>query len=147
MISFRGQKKPGHAQIGLVILSMPLKVTIPVIKLVFLGINVSGPSQSLFNPHQATWPKMRLSQAQNTFIPMKIHSIVLLLLYKPLQHQHVCDMSYTYTDWLLQEILLQCNSWIDSAPVNCIQRESKEDLDSLPEMNKNHTFLTTNGFH
>jgi len=51
-------------------------------------------------------------------------------------------MSYTYTDWFLQGILLQCNSWKDSAPVNCIQRESMEDLESLPEKKKNHKFLT-----
>lgn len=66
--------------------------------------------RAYFRPHGAAWPKMQLSQAQNTFIPMKIHSIVLRPLYKPLKHQHVCDMSYTYTDWFLQEILLQCNS-------------------------------------
>ena len=103
--------------------------------------------RAYFRPHGAAWPKMQLSQAQNTFIPMKIHSIVLRPLYKPLKHQHVCDMSYTYTDWFLQEILLQCNSWKDSAPVNCIQRESMEDLGSLPVEEEKPKFLTKNGVH
>ena len=128
---------------------MPLKVIILVTQLVSLSTNTTFPAllRDYFSPHGAAWPKMRLSKAQNTFIPMKIHSIVLRPLYKPLQHQHVCDMSYTYTDWFLQEILLQCNSLKDSAPVNCIQRESMEDLDSLPEKKKNHKFLTKNSVH
>ena len=58
---------------------MPSKVKIKVTEFMCLGINIFWAFlRAHFNPRLATRAKMSLSQAQNTFMPANINSIVLL---------------------------------------------------------------------
>ena len=62
------------------ILSMPSKVIIIEIELMFLGINLFWALlRAHFNTHLMAWAKTSLGRAQNIFMPANIHSIVLLL--------------------------------------------------------------------
>ena len=50
------------------IFSMPSKVIITVIELMFLGVNMFwAPIRAHFNSRLAAWAKMRLNRAQNIF--------------------------------------------------------------------------------
>ena len=61
------------------IFSMPSKVIIIVVNFMFLGINIFWTLlRAHFNPRLTARAKMRLTRAENIFMPKKINSIVLL---------------------------------------------------------------------
>ena len=61
------------------IFSMPSKVIVIVIQLMFLGINIfRGLLRGHFNPHLTARAKMSLIRGHNSFMSAKINSIVLL---------------------------------------------------------------------